>query len=178
MQSIESVEALSQDRGCVLKTDRPVVAHFKQIALLEQKVNQPSQPGTGRVRPALKNSVYALKERFSRGSCAPFHSSYGILSGRKYLKNDGPLLGFFNPHPPRLTLILILKLRKRFRTSFRVASAAARMASHENTARMALSSFGSDAEQRSMPFSEVNNLHAHELLAGIMALALKISGAL
>ena len=49
------------------------------------------------------------------------------------------------------------KLRKRFQTSCRVARAAARMASHENTARMALSSFENDTEQSSMPWSEVNN---------------------
>ena len=46
---------------------------------------------------------------------------------------------------------LILKLWNWFQTSCRVARAAARMASHENTARMAPSSFGNGTEQRSMP---------------------------
>ena len=49
-----------------------------------------------------------------------------------------------------------------------MARAAVRMAFHKNTARMALSSFGNDIEQHSIPWSE----------AGIAALVPNIVGAL
>ena len=68
----ESVEAVSRDSRQdlvrrVLQTYRPVVTHSKKIALLEQKANQQSQPGTGLVLLALKNRVYAFEERIPQG---------------------------------------------------------------------------------------------------------------